>query len=160
MNGGPCLSPGESCIYHGSKSPGAITFTITPPADFINANDRPHHHAKAKLTKAWREQAALSVPKLRPIVRPGLHGALAVLAGFEPNTFARAHVIVSYRFPNNRRREVSNLQPTSKAIVDGLVDAGVLPDDDDRHVIGPDNRRTYPNGEPEVTITITPLENP
>ena len=36
--------------------------------------------------------------------------------------------------------------PTAKAVVDGLVDAGVLPDDDAKHLLGPDLRR-----HPEVT---------
>ena len=30
--------------------------------------------------------------------------------------------------------------PTLKALVDGLVDAGLLPDDDARHLQGPDMR--------------------
>ena len=36
--------------------------------------------------------------------------------------------------------------PTTKPIVDGLVDTGVLPDDDAKHLLGPDLRR-----HPEVT---------
>lgn len=31
--------------------------------------------------------------------------------------------------PDKRRRDASNLMPTMKAMVDGLVDAGVVPDD-------------------------------
>lgn len=118
------------------------TLTITPPAAFINLNDRLHHHAKAKLTKAWRDAARA-----------------AVESGFHPYHYERARIVVAYRFPDNRRREVGNLQPTSKALVDGLVDANLLPDDSDRHVIGPDNRRHIPNGSPLVTVTITPLED-
>jgi hypothetical protein len=49
---------------------------------------------------------------------------------------------------------VGNYYPTAKAILDGLVDAGVLPDDNDDHVTGPDMRRTRPNGPLQVTITI------
>lgn len=113
----------------------STTLTLEPPAAFINANDRLHHHAKAKLTKAWRAAAEAAV-------------------GFDPFFYERSHITVTYRFATNHRREVSNLQPTSKAIVDGLVDAGLIPDDDDRHVIGPDNRREYPNGPPRVTVTI------
>lgn len=119
-----------------------MTFiAFTPPADFINANDRLHHMAKAKLTRAWREAAGL-VAKYAPDYRQ----------------YDRARIEIGYRFPTNRRRDVQNLQPTSKAIVDGLVDAGVLRDDDDLHLIGPDNRRIRPNGPPAVTVTITALE--
>lgn len=120
-----------------------IELTLEPPADFINANQRLHHHAKAKLTKAWREA-----------------GEAAVRSEFLPYRYERAHITISYRFPDNRRREVSNLQPTSKALVDGLVDSLLLVDDDDKHVVGPDNRRTYPNGTPLVTITIQELGDP
>lgn len=117
------------------------TITLEPPADFINLNDRMHHMVKAKLTKAWREAARD-----------------AILTGFHPDHYTRARIVVFYRFPTNRRRECANLQPTSKAIVDGLVDANLLPDDSDNEVVGPDNRRSYPNGSPLVTVTITRLE--
>lgn len=119
------------------------TLTITPPCDFINANQRLHHHAKAKLTKAWRQAACE-----------------AVVTGFNPDHYDRAHITVAIRFPTNHRRDVGNLYPTAKAIVDGLVDANLLADDDDTRVLGPDLRRHIPNGSPLVTVTITPLEAP
>jgi crossover junction endodeoxyribonuclease RusA len=115
----------------------STTIVIEPPCDFLNANKKLHHQPRAKLVKAWREAACA-----------------AVLAGFHPDYYERAHITVTYRLSNNRRQEVSNLQPTSKAIVDGLVDATLIPDDDDLHVIGPDNRREFPNGTPRVTVTI------
>jgi hypothetical protein len=65
-----------------------------------------------------------------------------------------ARVCVFYRFPTNHRREVANLQPTSKAIIDGLVDAGVVPDDNDNHIVGPDNRREPVNGPHKVIVRI------
>ena len=111
---------------------------LEPPCAFLNANDRLHYRTRNDRTQAWRSLTAIAA-------RGGLR-------------YGRAHIVILYRFPNNLRREVSNLQPTSKAICDGLVDAGLIPDDDDRHVIGPDNRREYPNGPPRVTVTITPLE--
>jgi Holliday junction resolvase RusA-like endonuclease len=116
------------------------TIVLEPPCDFINANGRLHHHAKAKLTKAWRDAACA-----------------AINAGFHPERYDLARVVCTYRLANNRRREVSNLQPTSKAIVDGLVDSLLLVDDDDLHVVGPDNRREWPNGTPRVTVTIEEL---
>lgn len=117
------------------------TLVIDPPAAWINANHRDNHYARAKLTKAWRRAAAE-----------------AVNDGFNPVHYQRAHIVCTYRFPDNRRREVQNLQPTSKAICDGLVDALLIPDDSDLHVVGPDNRREWPNGIPRVTVTITPIE--
>ena len=40
-----------------------------------------------------------------------------------------------YYAPNNRRRDMSNLFPSVKGMVDGLVDSGVLKDDSDRYVV-------------------------
>ena len=114
-----------------------VTVVIEPPCAFINANERPHYREKAKLTKAWRTAAAD-----------------AINAGFFPDHYERAHITIHYRLADNRRREVSNLHPTSKAICDGIVDAQLIPDDSDAHVIGPDNRREWPNGTPRVTVTI------
>ena len=119
------------------------TFTLTPPCDLISANGRLHHHVKAPLTRAWRQLAAATIN-----------------AGFYPDRYERAHITVYYRFPTNHRREVSNYQPTSKAIVDGLVDALLIPDDSDNHVVGPDNRRDWPNGPLRVTVVVEPLETP
>jgi crossover junction endodeoxyribonuclease RusA len=119
------------------------TIVLEPPCDFLNANQRLHHFKRNDLTQTWRKAAAKALNEL-----------------FEPYHYTRAHIVCTYRFPTNHRREVSNLQPTSKAIVDGLVDAQLIPDDDDTHVIGPDNRREYPNGPARVTVTITPLEQP
>lgn len=69
----------------------------------------------------------------------------------------RAWVEVWFRFPDNTRREVANLQNTSKALVDGLVAAGVFKDDRDEILMGPDNRRTWPNGPHEIRILIFSL---
>lgn len=110
---------------------------ITPPAAFINANKRLHFHTKNDLTQAWRKAAK-------------------VAADGAPS-YGHAHITVTYRFPTNHRREVANLQPTSKAIVDGLVDAGLIPDDSDDYVTGPDNRRERPNGPPRVVVEIREL---
>lgn len=118
------------------------TFTLEPPCAYINANDRMHHHAKAKLTRGWRKLTA----------------AMLTTSGEPVPAYGRAHITITYRFPTNHRREVSNLQPTSKAIVDGLVDAGLIPDDDDLHVVGPDNRREWPNGTRRVTVTIEEIQ--
>jgi len=48
---------------------------------------------------------------------------------------------------------VSNSFPTFKACIDGFVDAGVLADDSDLHVVGPDPRRGY-DGPPRITFTL------
>lgn len=49
----------------------------------------------------------------------------------------QAVLTVAVSWPNRQRRDVSNLQPSFKALVDGMVKAGVLVDDDDTHLWGP-----------------------
>lgn len=115
------------------------TLILDPPAAFISANGRLHFRKRAELTKVWRELAATRVYTLRQPLLP---------------KYDLAHITVTIRFATNHRRDVGNYYPTAKAIVDGLVDAGVLPDDDDRHLVGPDLRREYPNGTPRVTVHI------
>ena len=105
-------------------------------ADYMNANHRPNRWEKARQTKEWREHAAecarrSGVPPLAGVVR----------------------VIATVHIKDNRRREVSNTFPTLKAILDGFVDANVLADDSDKHVIGPDPRRGY-GSEPCIVFEL------
>lgn len=59
-----------------------------------------------------------------------------------PRGIERAHITVWIDYPDKRRRDILNLYPTSKCHIDGLVDAGVLIDDSDTHLTGPDFRPT------------------
>jgi crossover junction endodeoxyribonuclease RusA len=113
------------------------TLTIHPPCALINANDRSHHHAKAKLTKAWREAGRLAA-----IDAPA-------------HMFTRAHVECWIRFPTNHRRDVGNYYGTAKACLDGITETRrFLADDSDDYIVGPDMRRDRPNGPLRVTVTI------
>ena len=120
------------------------TYTITVPkiARYMSANDRPNRWAKAKATALWREAAA---------------GAFVVLPR---DVWAKAlpfkglvHITATVHIADKRRREVSNLFPTFKACIDGFVDAGVLADDSDAHVVGPDPRRAY-DGPPRIVFSL------
>lgn len=48
----------------------------------------------------------------------------------------RVLIVATPIYPDRRRRDPGNAYPTVKAIVDGLVDAGVIADDNDKHVSG------------------------
>lgn len=67
-----------------------------------------------------------------------------------------SRVVVHFRFPTRHaKREAANYQPTVKAIVDGLVDAGVLPDDSWPHCIAQDAREVRPcTGTLEITVQV------
>lgn len=93
------------------------TFKIEFPAGMplLNANDRTHWSKRAHLTSDIR------------MLSRNLSGHIPRLECVK--------IRVTFYPPNNRRRDSPNvLFPTSKAIIDGIVDAGVLKDDSDRFV--------------------------
>ncbi|HEY2238874.1 MAG TPA: hypothetical protein VGI21_08790 [Streptosporangiaceae bacterium] len=107
--------------------------------ELLTANQRPHWAVRARRTRALREAAAwmaraARVPQLEHV-----------------------HVLAEYRPPDRRRRDPANWQPSFKAAVDGLVDAGIVPDDDAAHLTGPDPRLgpVTPRGQIVLTITAT-----
>ena len=100
-----------------------LTITFPAPCELINANHRMHWAPKAALTRTWRDTACRQA-KAQGLAR-----------------VVRAHVVITISFNDNYRRDVGNLAPTAKACLDGIVDAGCLPDDNDAHVTGPDLRR-------------------
>ena len=112
-----------------------LTLTIPAPAPWINVNKRTHRMAEADLTRLWRRAgyaAAHGLEPLKPPVRIVAHIYKPRLGRYDPN----------------------NLSGTTKAIVDGLVDAGLLEDDSYKHVLGPDHRHGG-KGPAAITLTIT-----
>lgn len=83
----------------------------------INANHRLHWAQRSRLTKQLRRIGELSWPRNR--------------------RFERVQIDVHVGWPDKRRRDVANLHPTFKALVDGFTDAGMVKDDNDTHVRGP-----------------------
>lgn len=101
------------------------TLAFPPGTKLINANGRPSKYAvsagnrfaRAKVTATLRQQAC----------------ALAKKAKIPRLEKVRVQVI--YYPPNKQRRDSSNvLFHSSKAALDGLTDAGIWPDDNDKVV--------------------------
>ena len=93
------------------------------PSDIVlTANQRLHWRPKAHHTKSIRTRTRIAAQN----------------AQLGPLPMCR--VIVTLKFADRRRRDVHNWMPTAKAAIDGLVDAGVWPDDSGEYVIGPDLR--------------------
>lgn len=98
------------------------TITIPAPVVWLNANDRVDRRRFAPITKQWRDAAHVHAR-----------------AGKLPQ-LGRAHITATLRFRDRRRRDPHNYYPTIKAVIDGLVDYGLLPDDSHEFLIGPDIR--------------------
>lgn len=93
----------------------------------LTANQRMHWAEKARVTSFVRRYAA-------------------ILARKAPRT-ERLVVTLHYQPKQQRRRDRHNLWPTVKALVDGIVDAGIVPDDDTEHVSTPEPVIHAPNGD-------------
>lgn len=99
------------------------TLYIPAPDAWINQNDRTHRMAVARLTKAWRWAAHVAAKDAR-------------LPTFEQ----RVRITATIHKLHGRQYDAANWSPTAKAAVDGLRDAGVLLDDSNKYVVGPDMR--------------------
>ena len=91
--------------------PMSVLFCFHPPATAITLNQRHHWAAHARLVKEWRTAGMLYARKAR--------------IGPQPPS----RIAVTLPVTGRRRRDPHNWTPTVKAIVDGLVDAGVIRDD-------------------------------
>ena len=96
-----------------------IEFSIAT-TDVISANGREHYMTRARKTAKVRATAHGRAGQFR--------------AGLPRPLLDRAHVTVSIGWqPLKRTRDADNLAPTTKACFDGFTDAGIWPDDSDKH---------------------------
>lgn len=114
-----------------------LVIVVPQRADWLNSNDRLHRMVKANRTAAWRGAAAIAARGIAPIE-------------------GRVRIVATVRKAHGRRYDAGNYYPTAKACVDGLRDAGVLAEDDNAHVVGPDMRDGGKSASPSLTLTITP----
>lgn len=87
-----------------------------PKNEWLSSNDRLHWRVKASRTKWLRRRGYFEARRngLLPMRR----------------VFLTAHV----QYATSGRADPANVYPTVKALVDGLVDFGVLTDDDSKHL--------------------------
>lgn len=109
------------------------------PAQRLNMNQSGSWRKWARTRKAWR-------------VWCGTYARFTnVPRGLGPSNVRLTHYVTD----PGRRRDPSNWMPTTKAAIDGLVDAGVFDDDDSTHVTVLEPR--FERGTPNRTrIDITP----
>lgn len=98
----------------------------------LSANGREHWRRKASVTADLRQAGLVAVR-----ASTSLRAALSAARG---PVMERAHVLAVLHPADRRRRDPANIYPTVKAVLDGIVDAGVLADDDSTRVVGPDMR--------------------
>lgn len=109
----------------------------------LNANDRDHFRVTSPIRKDWREKGELL----------GIKARVADLG------WQHARIDAYIHRPINSRSDAGNFYPTVKPIIDGLIDAGLLPDDNDDHLAGPFLHKGE-KGPYAVTLIITETEEP
>lgn len=128
--------------YHGGiHRPQSWRLALPAKTKLVNANQTLHFRRKAELVKVIR------------------NAAWAVARHSNIPTLQRAHIyFVIHPDDKIQRRDPGNWAPSAKAAVDGLVDAGILPDDDSTRLIGPDPRIGDPVKGSQLVLWITDLD--
>ena len=120
-----------------------ITVTFHVPDELQNLNQRWHWAKQARVTRHWRDTAAW---------------AATVATRGTPLPLGPSTIRTTIAVYGRRRRDPANYTPTVKACVDGLVDAGLWPDDTPDWVETIEPRlRVIQRGMPQtIDIEITP----
>lgn len=134
----PAASDSPSTAAGGA--PRSWTLTVPPGLKLITLNDRLHHMAKHRYTKALREAgwALAKQQRIPALARVRIDGVL---------------------IPADRRdRDAHNWMLSAKALVDGVVDAGVIPGDATPYLLGPFLTVADEPSKPQrLVLTITEL---
>ena len=123
-----------------------VTLTFTIPHDkWLSSNQRLHWASKAKRV-AWLRHI-VSSPFIASRMSAPYGGLVRITA----------HI----GYASNTRADPNNAAPTTKALIDGLVEAGMFIDDSHEWVLGPDHRRDTekaPRGFHTVRLEIEEVE--
>lgn len=127
------------CCQHAIVDAPAVTFTFRAPGPYLSMNDRDHWRTRGSKVKAWRTIADLTARQIAY------------------STPAHADVWIQLDQWDSRHRDPMNYHATTKACVDGMVDAGCWPDDTPEYVhTNEPTFRVIPRGQAKsVTVTIT-----
>jgi hypothetical protein len=111
----------------------------------LNKDRRMHWRTKGRLVKAWRFAT---------------WAAACNALGKDASRRARGPSIVSIELPvpDRRRRDPHNYFSTVKPIVDGLVDAGVWPDDTPEWVTTVEPTFRITKSDQTITVRISPRD--
>ena len=115
---------------------------FTAPDERYTMNKRYHWAVRARLTKVWRTAGMVAARNAK------LEGGI--------NDHLRPCLVrVTFGVPDRRRRDPHNTAPTVKAIVDGMVDAGLWPDDtpDQVAIVDP----VFAKGDDSVIVECWPM---
>lgn len=107
---------------------------------WLNSNDRDHWRVVDPIKKEWRR----------------LGKEYAELMKL-PKGLLKIEIHMDIQYPTNRDYDAGNWYPTAKPIVDGFVDYGLIPDDNNHFLDGP-YLHGGPKGPAAMVIRIEEIE--
>ena len=118
-----------------------LTLTLDFPRGPSGQNSREHWAKKAKRTKAARQSTCR-------VVSDAARGA----------RWPAAILDITIYYPDRRRRDDLNTIEPCKADIDGIVDSGLIPDDDWTHLQLRSWSRCVDRENPRIELTLTQTE--
>ena len=106
---------------------------------WLSMNERTHWAPRAEKTRQWRTLARFTAAQHKL-----------------PTGLDSVNIMVHVHRTDNRSYDAHNYLPTAKAVVDGLVDYGLIDDDDNSRLTGPDMRHGEKKDVAGITVTIRP----
>lgn len=129
----------------GIVRPRSWRIELPPRTVLLNANrTKMSVYERARIVKALRH-TGWAMARRRKV--PGLQRA-HVFYVIHPDSTVKG----------GRRRDPGNWAPSAKAVIDGFVDAGVLPDDNSERLLGPDPRIGEPVPGSQLVLYVTDLD--
>jgi hypothetical protein len=122
----------------------SYTIRLPDTAPLLNANTRMPRRTHIAFNAAIRQLAQVTAKNL--LTRRTI----------APMDYVHVYYVI-HPPVDNRRRDPGNWAPSAKAALDGIVLAGLLPDDNSRHVVGPDGRLGTPGPRYQLDIILTDL---
>lgn len=121
--------------------PNSVTLTLPLPPRELSPNARVHWRKKAAITARCRENAYWET--------------LSFESTEWEHLYKTATMQATFYWPTKHRRDVLNAESSLKAYIDGIVDSGMIPDDDHLHLTHLPTVFEYDKTSPRVEITIT-----
>lgn len=120
-----------------------MSLTLTIPGRPMTSNDRAHWRPRARQTAALRRDAyERALEAWGPVRRiPTLRFPVAI--------------VVADLCRTANLRDVCSCAPAAKAVIDGLVDFGILPDDSPEYVSSTTYLQPVKAGRDELVFTIS-----
>jgi len=122
-----------------ARSHESATIILRLPNRALSPNARVHHFARAAATKKYRKEAREAT----------------AAQGIDSGPWERATIAATFYHKTARRRDDVNAMAMLKPAYDGIVDAGLLVDDDHEHLTTLPASFALDKQEPRVELVIT-----